>query len=242
MIRTQSVWKDEETARQFLENERGMLPGEDLQFSVICEIIKQWADNPSVIMDLGCGSGVLGSLLLDKFPRATGVFVDFSDTMLDAARNTLGDYPNSILLNTDFGFNSWVESVGPLKPFDVIVSGFAIHHQPDDRKKELYRELLQLLTPGGVFLNLEHVVSQSPEIENLFEQYYIDQLYKAGRENNSSVTREEISDRFKSRPDRNEDRLTPVETQCQWLRELGFTDVDCFFKLFEIAIFGGRKK
>lgn len=242
MIRSQSVWKDEETARQFLENERGMLPGEELQFNVICEIIKLWADNPSVILDLGCGSGVLGSLLLDKFPRATGVFVDFSDTMLDAARDTLGDYPNSILLNVDFGFNSWLESVGPLKPFDVIVSGFAIHHQPDDRKKELYRELLQLLAPGGVFLNLEHVASQSPEIENLFEQYYIDHLYQAGRENDSSVTREDIADRFTNRPDRNEDRLAPVETQCQWLREMGFTDVDCFFKLFEIAIFGGRKK
>jgi len=32
-----------------------------------------------------------------------------------------------------------------------------------------------------------------------------------------------------------------VESQLDWLRELGFADVDCFFKAFELAVFGGRK-
>ncbi len=32
-----------------------------------------------------------------------------------------------------------------------------------------------------------------------------------------------------------------VEAQCKWLRELGYADVDCYLKLFEIAVFGGRK-
>ncbi len=38
-----------------------------------------------------------------------------------------------------------------------------------------------------------------------------------------------------------ENILALVEDQCDWLREIGFSDVDCFFKLFEVAIFGGRK-
>ena len=29
--------------------------------------------------------------------------------------------------------------------------------------------------------------------------------------------------------------------QCRWLREIGFQDVDCFWKYFELAIFGGVK-
>jgi hypothetical protein len=32
-----------------------------------------------------------------------------------------------------------------------------------------------------------------------------------------------------------------VDRQCQWLEAIGFVDVDCFFKLFELASFGGRK-
>jgi len=46
---------------------------------------------------------------------------------------------------------------------------------------------------------------------------------------------------FSERPDKDENKIAPVEQQCGWLRDIGFNDVDCFFKLFEIAIFGGRK-
>ena len=42
--------------------------------------------------------------------------------------------------------------------------------------------------------------------------------------------------------DKDEDQLAPIEAQCEWLREIGFKDVDCFFKHFEIGLFGGRKK
>ncbi|SPE57295.1 hypothetical protein SBV1_270094 [Verrucomicrobia bacterium] len=30
--------------------------------------------------------------------------------------------------------------------------------------------------------------------------------------------------------------------QCQWLREIGFENVDCYFKVFELALFGGTKR
>jgi len=32
-----------------------------------------------------------------------------------------------------------------------------------------------------------------------------------------------------------------VEAQCAWLGEIGFADVDCFFRILELALFGGRK-
>ena len=38
-----------------------------------------------------------------------------------------------------------------------------------------------------------------------------------------------------------EDILADPETQCDWLREIGFEDVDVFFKVPELAIFGGVK-
>lgn len=43
------------------------------------------------------------------------------------------------------------------------------------------------------------------------------------------------------RPDKDANILALVEPQCEWLREFGFEDVDCYFKIFELAIIGGRR-
>jgi hypothetical protein len=52
---------------------------------------------------------------------------------------------------------------------------------------------------------------------------------------------EEVRREYVSRPDRADNILALVEDQCRWLRDIGFRDVDCFWKYFELAIFGGRR-
>ena len=37
------------------------------------------------------------------------------------------------------------------------------------------------------------------------------------------------------------DICAPVDEQCAWLRDAGFVDVDCFFKAWRFAVFGGRR-
>jgi len=54
-------------------------------------------------------------------------------------------------------------------------------------------------------------------------------------------SRREVAAEHHARPDEAANILASVETQCEWLRELGFEDVDCYFKYFELAVFGGRK-
>jgi tRNA (cmo5U34)-methyltransferase len=46
---------------------------------------------------------------------------------------------------------------------------------------------------------------------------------------------------YYDRPDKDANILAPVEEQCAWLRDIGFTDVDCYLKVFELAVFGGRR-
>jgi len=241
MNKVKSSWEIEENAKYFLESERGAVPGSDLQLDIMASIIQQWRPSPSKLLDLGCGDGILGRFMITCFPEVEAVFVDFSDPMLEAARASLSHIQNTTILKADFGTDKWLESVEPHKPFDAIISGFAIHHQPDSRKKELYKESYELLNPGGVFLNLEHVQSSTPEVSNLFEEYFIEHLHNFQLKSNPETSREIVADGFRNRPDKDEDQLVPVETQCEWLREIGFKDVDCYFKQFEIGLFGGRK-
>ncbi len=51
----------------------------------------------------------------------------------------------------------------------------------------------------------------------------------------------QIAREFFRRPDHNANVLASVEAQCEWMREIGYRDVDCFFKIFELAVFGGRR-
>ena len=90
----------------------------------------------------------------------------------------------------------------------------------DLRKRALYEEAHARLTPGGVFLNLEHVASATPALHVWF-------LAALG------LTPEE---------DDPSNKLAPVETQLQWLGEIGFTDVDCHWKWRELALLAGVRR
>jgi len=236
-----SKWQTKELAQTFLEGVRGAIPGADFQFEVLRKIVSVWCPLPSKIVDLGCGDGALGRMLLEVYPTAHMIFADFSEPMLEALRRQIDTNQRATVIKTDFATPAWAKRFGIEKPFDVIVSGFAIHHQPDDRKRELYAEIYGLLSEGGVFLNLDHVSSATPSGSALFDSFFVDHLLRFHRDTTPNKTRREIEEAYYQRPDKRENILAPVETQCQRLREIGFQDVDCFFKVFELALFGGRK-
>jgi SAM-dependent methyltransferase len=191
-------------------------------------------------MDLGCGDGILASVIVEQFPDSTAVLADHSPPMLEAARNNFRESPASFRFCTvDYSVGEWVRSVEEFAPFDLIVSGFSIHHQPDARKRDLYAEIFDLLAPGGMFINLEHVSSATQRISDLWDRVRVDSLYQAAKESGSQKSRDEIAKEYLERPDRAANLFAPLELQCGWLRELGYTDVDCFFKFLELALFGG---
>jgi cyclopropane fatty-acyl-phospholipid synthase-like methyltransferase len=106
-----------------------------------------------------------------------------------------------------------------LGTFDVVVSSFAIHHLEHERKRQLYEEVCAMLQPGGVFCNLEHVASASPYAHQRFLQAM-----------GITPAEEDPSN-----------KLLDVQTQLEWLREIGFVDVDCYWKWRELALLVGRK-
>ncbi|MEC4892083.1 MAG: class I SAM-dependent methyltransferase [Oscillatoria sp. PMC 1051.18] len=236
------VWKTEEISKKFLEGVRGAIPLAAEQIEILLRVIRLTQPQVKSFLDLGCGNGILGKSILQNYPQARGVFLDFSETMLSAAKNSLANPDYQIeFYQADFGKKDWVKTINNKKSFDVIVSGFAIHHQPDTRKQEIYAEIYNLLKPGGLFLNLEHIASKSAWGEKAFDELFVDSLYSFHQSQGVQKSREEIDKEYYTRADKVANILASVEIQCDWLREIGFIDVDCFMKLFEIALFGGLR-
>ncbi len=241
-----TVWQQASLTQTYLEGVRGAIPLAAEQIELMLRLIRAAEHPVRAVLDLGCGDGILGQAVLNQHPTATAVFADFSPPMLAAAHQRLAAYDNARFVLSDYGQTGWQEGVlveldGTSDRFDVIVSGFSIHHQPDGRKRELYEELYELLNPGGLFLNLEHVASPTPWLERQFEQHFIDSLVAYHQVAGSGKTREQIDREFYSRPDKQANILAPVELQLDWLRSIGFQDVDCYLKIFELALFGGRR-
>lgn len=240
MPKTYEVWKNEQLAHTFLTGVRGAIPLANEQIAVMLRIIQKFRPQVSRFLDLGCGNGILGRAIHAQYPDAKGIFLDFSESMINAAKSQQVTHPENLeFIVQDFGIKSWIADLAQGEPFDVIVSGFAIHHQPDERKREIYTEIYQLLQPGGVFINIEHVASSSALVAEMFEELMIDSLFAFHQSQGSQQSQAEIAQAYYQRPDKTANILAPVDSQCQWLREIGFIDVDCYMKIFEIAIIGG---
>ena len=166
------------------------------------------------VLDLGTGDGRLLALLKCDRPHLQSVALDFSPTMLEQVQTRFADDATVTIVAHNLD-----EPLPDLGVFDAIVSSFAIHHVTDNRKRSLYGEIFTRLQPGGIFANLEHVASPTPALHAAFL-----------RELGISLADDDPSN-----------QLLDVETQLVWLRQLGFSDVDCYWKWLELALLIGRK-
>ena len=171
------------------------------------------------LLDLGTGDGRLLALVKSQLATEAArpieaVAIDFSPAMLEAVRKRFAGDSSVTVVAHDLS-----QPLPQLGKFDAVVSSFAIHHVVHERKRALYAEIYELLTSGGVFCNLEHVASPTQKLHEEF-------LHSIGY----TVETEDPSN-----------KLLDLQTQLQWLREIGFADVDCHWKWRELALMVGRK-
>ena len=166
------------------------------------------------IIDLGTGDGRLLGLLKIERPTVECVAIDFSPTMLEAVKTRFKDDSSVEVIDHNLD-----ENLPDNGTFDAVVSSFAIHHLNHDRKRSLYVEIFNMLQPGGIFCNLEHVASPTVRLHEKF----LKAIGKTPSEDDPS------------------NQLLDVETQLRWLRNIGFDDVDCYWKWLELALLIGFK-
>ena len=237
-----SAWRKKTNADAYVDETRAAIPLIEEQVEIAHRVIEATLSEVNRVLDLGCGDGALAASVLDRFPGASAVLVDFSEPMLDRARARFEGSGRTVEFHlADLGDCTWKSALEPGNRFDLVVSGYAIHHLDDFQKKAIFRTILELLRPGGLFINLEHVASMNQLGRDLFDELFIDSLFANALLRDPAARRSDLAAAYHGREDQHDNYLVPVEYQCDWMREAGFVDVDCYFKILELAILAGRK-
>lgn len=196
-----SEWGDPERVVEYLSRE---IPHRHLAEEMLLEALPPRVER---FLDLGTGDGRLLALIRRSNPKAIAVGIDTSEPMLARAAERFDADPL-----VELRVHNLELPLADSGPFDAVVSGLAIHHLEDERKRALFDEIHSLLVPGGVFANLDLAASASAHLHERF--------------------RREIG-RIEDDPT---DRLADFSEQLGWLREAGFAEVDCHFKWLELAL------
>jgi tRNA (cmo5U34)-methyltransferase len=208
------------TAAAYDRDRMRLIPGHEAFYATALE---QIPSDAQTIVELGAGSGLFSTMLRAAFPSAHLHLIDFSQPMLDLARQRLGNDPHITYTLADY-------TTAPLPACDAITSALSIHHLEDDRKRALVPRIYAALRPNGVFVNADQIAGPTPELEVAYQQRWLQGVRAIG------ATEQQISDSlFRQR----EDRRTPLDPQLEWLRQAGFLHVDCAYKLNSFAVLTG---
>jgi tRNA (cmo5U34)-methyltransferase len=203
----QPTWRDEQKVHEYVGRVGRLAAraaGED-------ELVEALPPHVERVLDLGCGDGRLIALVIDANPEVVdAIGLDDSPPMIELARERFRGEGSVEIRRHDLR-----EPLPDMGRFDVVVSGFAIHHLDHQRKQSLFAEVVDILEPGGVFANLEVVQCATPELH------------------------EEFNRRIERPAGDPEDVLAGVEEQLTWMRSAGLVQVDCNWRWRGFALLVG---
>ena len=134
------------------------------RFDVMFEVLAATFGDGFTVIDAACGPGSLGRRLLDRFPAARVIAVDADVMLLEMARVALApDRDRARVIEADLADPSWsarvteaVAALGAPQPA-ALVSTTALHWLSPGALAEFYGAAGELLQPGGIVLNGDHM-------------------------------------------------------------------------------------
>jgi SAM-dependent methyltransferase len=138
------------------------IPEREARFQAMFDLLQTQAEVASfrdslVAIDLACGPGAISSRLLERFPGARCVGVDFDPALLALGKGALGDLGGRLRwVEADLRDPAWIDQLGE-SSVDTVLSSTALHWLDSAQLARLLRQLATLIRPGGVFLNGDHI-------------------------------------------------------------------------------------
>ena len=102
------------------------------------------------VLDLGCGTGNLIAMILERYPASHVVGVDPSTGMRKVSAERFRDHPE-----VEISAGDALAVPFPDGSFEILVSSLALHHVPPGLKASCAHELARVLAPGGLLVHAD---------------------------------------------------------------------------------------
>ncbi len=114
-------------------------------------------------IDLGVGTGYFTHRFLNNFPNSRVLGIDGAPAMIELAKARL----KALESRVDFvlgDFRKLQELAASAGTVDIVFSAYALHHLSRPDKETVLRQVVELLAPGGWFVNADLIVTDSQEL------------------------------------------------------------------------------
>ena len=219
-----------------------MHPNRHKMVAIALEILPFDSAAAITALDLGTGTGFFTAKFLERFPQASVISVDGSNSMVDLARTRLG----TLVAKVDFRIGDFrqLQSLIPESSHgEVVFSSYALHHLNRDEKRDVISQALRFLKPGGWLINADIVSNESEVIEERVQQVRVDGIVRRGQATRSAVPRccspvRQFLDQLEATDG---DQPLTLAEDLQVFREAGFIHSSVLWSEYREVVIGGRK-
>ncbi|MCA9140290.1 MAG: class I SAM-dependent methyltransferase [Planctomycetales bacterium] len=180
------------------------------------------------VLELGCGTGNLSVLFREAMPDATIHLVDISGESLEVCQSRFRSPHRHTFQQCDFRDLSFADG-----SFDLVVSSIAIHHLNSVEKQALFGNVLKWLADDGVFCFADQCAG---ETDDLYTRH-IENWKKLAMSAGSSTAEWEMWMQHMA----DHDHHDTLGVQMGWLKDVGFSIVDCPWRYLLWSVIQARK-
>lgn len=206
---------------------RRLIPCFDPFYQTVTDLVPFDREKKMRVLDLGAGTGLLTAMMATPLDNAHFVLVDVAEKMLEQARLRLASFGNRF----DYLSENYADGA-LLGDFDLVVSSLSIHHLEDEQKERLFKEIFQHLKQGGMFINADQVLGETPAIDEVYRNKWLSAVKQSG---SSTAEIEAALERMK------EDKMSSLSHQLGALKNAQFSMVNCWFQHYSFVVYSGRK-
>lgn len=239
-------WSENDSSL-FLDQADIFVPAREEQLRSLLQLIPAKVDEDFTVVELASGEGKLVEAILEHFPRCHAIALDGSEAMRAHVQQRLTRFRDRLEIRPfELSEQRWRKEL----PTSVrcVLSSLCVHHLDGNGKRQLFRDMLKHLEPGGALLLADIILPADQHIANFFARQY-DEIVRE----QSLAIRGDLSgyDEFErqkwnyfrydyGKPDIY-DQPSLLHEQLRWLQEVNFRQVDCYWMRAGHAIYGGYK-